>query len=130
MNRRPAGRELDLNLHVLDRQVVDRDGKMVCKVDDLEFERGSDGALYVAAMLVGPRALGRRIGGRLGRWFVSVAQRLATEPMQRIDFALVDEIGSAIKLTSSRTDIGVAPLEDWVNRYVISRVPGSRHESE
>jgi hypothetical protein len=130
MSERPAGRVLDLNLHLLDRQVQDRDGKMVCKVDDLEFERGAEGALYVAAILVGPRALGRRIGGRLGRWFVSIAERLATEEMKRIDFALVDEIGSAIKLTCGRTDLHVAPLEDWVRSYVIDRVPGSRHASE
>jgi hypothetical protein len=130
MNERAAGRELDLNLHVLDRQVVDRDDKLVCKVDDIEFERGSDGALYVAAILIGPRALGKRIGGRLGRWFISIAERLSTSEMKRIDFALVDDIGSAMKLTSSRDDLDVAPLDDWVDHYVISRIPGSHHAGE
>ena len=130
MNDRPAGRELDLNLHLLDRQVVDRDDKLVCKIDDLEFERGTDGAVYVAAILVGPRALGKRIGSRLGRWFVSIAERLSTDEMKRIDFAIVDDIGSAIKLTSSRDDLRVAPLDDWLDRYVVARIPGSRHAGE
>jgi hypothetical protein len=130
MNERPPGRELDLNLHLLDRQVVDRDGKLVCKVDDIEFERGVDGSLYVAAILVGPRALGKRIRGRLGRWFVSIAERLSTHDMKRIDFAIVDDIGSAIKLTSSRDDLRVAPLDDWLDHYVIARIPGSRHAGE
>jgi hypothetical protein len=128
MNQRPTGRELDL--HLLDRQVVDRDDKLVCKVDDLEFDRGENGALYVAAILVGPRALGKRIGGRLGRWFVSIAERLSTEEMKRIDFAIVDDIGSAIKLAASRDDLKVAPLDDWVDKYVIARIPGSHHASK
>jgi hypothetical protein len=130
MNDRPAGREMDLDLHLLDRQVIDRDDKLVCKVDDLEFERGADGEAYVAAILVGPRALGKRIGSRLGRWFVSIAERLSTDEMKRIDFAIVDDIGSAIKLTSSRDDLHVAPLDDWLDQYVIARIPGSRHAGE
>jgi hypothetical protein len=130
MNQRPTGRELDLDLHLLDRQVVDRDDKLVCKVDDLEFDRGENGALYVAAILVGPRALGKRIGGRLGRWFVSIVERLSTEEMKRIDFAIVDDIGSAIKLAASRDDLKVAPLDDWVDKYVIARIPGSHHASK
>lgn len=130
MNDRPRGRELDLNLHLLDRQVVDRDGKMVCKVDDLELERGADGSVYVAAILVGPRALGRRIGGRLGRWFCSIAERLSTAEMIRIDIALVSDIGSAITLSTGREDLDAAPLEDWVRHHVIERIPGSRHASE
>jgi hypothetical protein len=130
MNEKPDGRVLDLNLHLLDRQVVDRDGNLVCKIDDLEFERGADGSLYVATILVGPRALSRRIGGRLGVWMRSIAERLSTEEMKRIDFAQVDDIGSAIKLGASRDSLGAEPLEDWVREHIVSRIPGSRHESE
>ena len=130
MNERPAGRELDVHLHLLDRQVVDRDDKLVCKVDDLELEQGTDGALYVSAILVGPRAWGPRIGGRLGVWFYSIAERLSRQEMKRIDFALVQDIGSSIKLSASRDELGVAPLEDWVRDHVVARIPGSGHESK
>jgi hypothetical protein len=130
MNRPPGGRVLDLNLHLLDRQVVDTDGLLVCKVDDIELEPGENGALYVTAILVGPRALGTRIGGRLGRWITSIASRQATDPPPRIDMGIVADIGSAVTLDAHRADLGVAPLEDWVDRYIISRIPGSRHEGE
>jgi sporulation protein YlmC with PRC-barrel domain len=130
MSDQPAGRMLDLNLHLLDRQVTDTEGLLVCKVDDLELEPGEDGALYVAAILVGSRALGRRIGGRLGRWIISIANRQATTPPPRIDISRVRAIGSAVTLDAHRADLGVAPLDDWVDRHVISRIPGSRHESE
>lgn len=126
-NDKPSARTLDLNIALLDRQVIDRDGQLVCKVDDVEFERGEDGNLYVAAILVGPRARGARVGGRVGRWISGIAQRLSTAEMPRIDMSLVSEIGSAIKLGASRSDLDVDPLEDWVRDKIIARIPGSGH---
>jgi sporulation protein YlmC with PRC-barrel domain len=127
------GRTLDLNLHLLDRQVIDRDGHLVCKIDDLELEIDEAGRPYVTAILVGPRALGPRLGGRLGRWMTAIGRRLSEgQRLQppRIDFAQVTEIGSAITLARRRDELEVSSLEDWVDTYVISRIPGSRHESE
>ena len=57
-----AGRVIDLHLHLLDRQVIDSDGRFVCKVDDLEFDLDELGRPYVVAILVGPRALGSTPG--------------------------------------------------------------------
>ena len=126
-----TARELDLNLHLLDRQVVDVNGLMVCNVDDLELTTDERGRLIVTAILVGPRALGPRIGGRLGRWIASIAGRIAdTDGPPRIDFNTVTEIGSDIRLRVPRRQLDAAPLEDWVVRYVVARIPGSRHESQ
>lgn len=125
-------RVLDLHLHLMDRQVVDREGRLVCNVDDLELELDDTGRPFVAAILVGPRALGPRLGGRLGRWVVSIASRMAggeTEP-PRIDFEEVTEIGSAILLSCRLDELDVTSLEHWVDRYVIGRIPGAKHESE
>jgi sporulation protein YlmC with PRC-barrel domain len=125
-----SGRELDLHLHLLDRQVVDRDGRLVCKVDDLELALDELGRPYVTAILVGPRALGPRLGGRLGRWTAAIADRLATGAPPRIDFAQVTDIGSAVTLARRADELDVAPLEAWVDRHVIAPIPGSRHEGE
>jgi hypothetical protein len=130
MTEKPHGRSLDVNLHLLDRQVVDRDGLFVCKVDDLELERGAEGAVYVTKILAGPRALGPRLGGRLGVWVRSIAERLSTGPMPSIDFALVEDIDSAVTLSASRDDLAVGELEDWVRDHIVARVPGSRHAGE
>ncbi|MDQ1722011.1 MAG: hypothetical protein QOI26_1745 [Pseudonocardiales bacterium] len=127
------GRTLDLHLQLLDRQVVDRDGRFVCKVDDLEFEIDELGHPYVTAILVGPRALGPRLGGRLGRWVAAIGRRLSggqSEQPPRIDFAQVTDIGSAITLARRHDELGVTPLEAWVDAHVIAPIPGSRHESE
>ena len=127
------GRTLDLHLHLLDRQVVDSDGRLVCKVDDLELDVDETGRPFVTAILVGPRALGPRLGGRLGRWVTAIARRLSdgqSEQPPRIDFAQVSDIGSAITVARQLDELNVTPLERGVDAHVISRIPGSRHESE
>jgi sporulation protein YlmC with PRC-barrel domain len=127
----PEGRELDLELHLLDRQVIDSEERLVCKVDDVELELDESGHPCVTAILVGPRALGPRIGGRLGHWFTAIAARLAgSEQPPRIDFGHVVEIGDAIKISRTVQELNVTPLESWVHDNVIERIPGSGHESE
>ncbi len=126
-------RTLDLYLHLMDRQVVDPDGRMVCKVDDLELELDAAGRPCVTALLVGPRALGPRVGSRLGRWMAAVAARLADPDRRtppRIDFAQVTEIGSAVQVARRVDELDVAPLEGWVDRHLVGRIPGSGHASE
>lgn len=126
-----AGRELDLHLQLMDRQVVDTEGRLVCKVDDLELALDEQGRPYVTAILAGQRALGRRLGGRLGRWTAAIATRLAGSPdPPRIDFGLVVDIGSAVTVARSPGELPVAALEGWVDEHLIARIPGSRHEGE
>jgi sporulation protein YlmC with PRC-barrel domain len=118
---------------MLDRQVVDTDGRLVCKVDDLELEIDETGHPYVTAILVGPRALGPRLGGRLGRWVTAIGRRLSdgqSEQPPRIDFAEVTDISSAITLARRHDELGVTSLEAWVAAHVITHIPGSGHESE
>jgi sporulation protein YlmC with PRC-barrel domain len=124
----------DLHLRLLDHQVVDQDGGLVCNVDDLEFAEGRGGLWHVSAVLVGPQALGPRLPGRLGQWWMAVGRRLSvrgdTEP-RRIPFERVTEIGSSVVVDGTRDEFGVAALEDWVREHVVAPIPGSRHhESE
>jgi sporulation protein YlmC with PRC-barrel domain len=123
----------DLALQLLDHQVVDPEGGMICKVDDIELARHRDGSWYVAALLSGPQALGPRLPGRLGRWVMAIGQRFSlhdrAEP-HRIPFERVTEIGSAVTVDRRRDELRLAPLEDWVREHVVDRIPGSRHESE
>jgi sporulation protein YlmC with PRC-barrel domain len=123
----------DLRLRLLDHQVVDGDGGLVCKVDDVEFEQSPDGSWHVAALLCGPQALGPRLPGRLGRWVMAVGRRLSLHPdaaPRRIPFERVTDIGSAVTVDRARDRLDVAVLEDWVREHVIDPIPGSRHESE
>jgi sporulation protein YlmC with PRC-barrel domain len=123
----------DLRLRLLDRQVVDPDGRPVCKVDDVEFARGETGAWEVSALLSGPLALGPRLPGLFGRWVVAVGRRLSRQPAprpRRIPFERVTGIAASVTVDRRRDELGIAALEDWVREHVIDPIPGSRHASQ
>ncbi|GAB2813434.1 PRC-barrel domain-containing protein [Lentzea nigeriaca] len=119
---------LRVDFDLLDRQIVDLDGYLVGKVDDIEFGTAADGRPVVAAILVGHHALGRRIGGVLGRWMAAVARRLHTtgdpQPL-RIPFERVAKIGSALWLDVRHELLDTPALELWLRDNVIGRIPGA-----
>jgi sporulation protein YlmC with PRC-barrel domain len=125
-----AGRTLEAGLHLLDRQLIDKDGRLAGKVDDLELELPSGGGPpTVTAILAGPGALSRRIGGRFGAWLEAVANRLRDgddEHPARVSFAVVKRIGSAIDLSVPKTELETDRLEAWTRDHLIGKLPGAR----
>jgi hypothetical protein len=125
----PSGRIVDAGLDLLDRQIVDVDGRMAGKCDDLDMPSpDGGGAPSVTAILAGPGALASRIGGRPGRWIASVHARLQDpEPtgLASISFGVVKRLGVVIELSVHREDLQVMRLETWVRDRIISHIPGS-----
>jgi sporulation protein YlmC with PRC-barrel domain len=100
---------IDGALNLLDRQILDCDGKMVGKVDDIELTQQEDG-LAITAVLTGPAALLHRLGGRLGNQLVTTWDRLKpSEPDRtrpwRITMDRVDRLDSALHLAVARDDV-------------------------
>ena len=124
-----AGRVLEAGLHLLDRQLVDKDGRLAGKVDDLELELPEGGGPpVVTAILAGPGALSRRVGGRLGAWLEAVANRLRDGDRRRparISFGVVKRVGSAIELSVPRADLETNRLEAWTRDHLIGHLPGA-----
>jgi sporulation protein YlmC with PRC-barrel domain len=116
---------VDLDLDLLDRLVVDRDGEPVARVDDVELEL-HDGTLVLTALLVGPEALGGRIGGRVGRWLADAGRRLRTDLAEppRIPMGLVEELGDRIRLSVHREDLDFPRSEAWFRDHLVDRLPG------
>jgi sporulation protein YlmC with PRC-barrel domain len=130
-----AGRTLDAGLHLLDRQLVDSEGKMAGKVDDLElqFPDGGVGPPILTAIYAGPGALSRRIGGKIGAWIESVHARLHHEAEPgpaRVPFGVVKRIENEIGLSVPKRDLDVSLFEDWVRDRIISKIPGAQHEAD
>lgn len=123
--RTRAPEPVRIDFHLLDRQIVDRDGNPVGKVDDVELTADPNtGRLWVTALLCGQRVL----GGRLGRWVAAPARRLAAAentPPLRVDISVVAEIGSAITLSVRRELLPAPPLETWLTTHLIARIPGA-----
>ena len=124
-----GGRVVDAGLELLDRQLVDVDGRMAGNVDDLRLTwPDGGGPPFVDAILSGPGALSRRIGGRLGRWIAGVHGRLQDcdlEGPASVSFGVVRSIGSDIRLTVRLDQLGTQRFQAWVRDRVVTRIPGS-----
>jgi hypothetical protein len=129
----PGGRRLDAALHLMDRQILDPDGRMAGKVDDLQLTAREDGTLVVTAILTGPGAQGRRLPGLLGRIVLATWRRLYgdSDPQPgRIGSDHVVEIGSAVRVSLRREDLPNQSLEHWARRQIIGKLPGAGHAPE
>ena len=126
-----TGRQIWTVLELLDRQLVDRDGRLVGKVDDVEFEVSDEpGALpQVRALLAGLGALANQIGGDAGRALAVAERRLAAErdrQPSRVEIGLVRDVGSAIMLDADGEELDTNRGERWVARRRDRQDPGSR----
>jgi len=122
----PAG-TIDAHLELLDRQILDNEGRMIGKVDDLEIAERDDGRIYVTALLSGPGALGPRFGGGLGTIVTSTWSRLSgrTEPA-RVEWSQVATVATAIRLSVGRTTVALDGFETWMRDRVVAAIPGSK----
>jgi sporulation protein YlmC with PRC-barrel domain len=100
--------ELDAAFELLDRQLLDVDGLMLGKVDDVELTQTDDG-LTVTALLTGQIALLHRLGGSLGNEMA--AKYVLLRPSEtnrsrpwRIPIEDVDRLDSAVHLRVQRDE--------------------------
>jgi len=130
VNRGAAGRVLDAGLKLLDRQLIDSQGMLAGKVDDLELTPSQDDPqrLYVTAILAGPGALAGRLGGRLGHLLERIANRLRDSPQDRparVPFGLVKQLNSAVDLWVAKEELETDRLEQWARQTIIAKLPGA-----
>ena len=130
-----TGRVIDVGLEVLDRQIVDSKGRLAGKVDDLElaFPEDGTGPPYVIAIISGPGALARRLGGRLGSWIEAAYGRLHDERPPRparVPFSIVKSINNHVEVSVERDTLESDRLERWARDHVIGKIPGAKHAAE
>jgi sporulation protein YlmC with PRC-barrel domain len=112
--------ELDIGLHVVDHQLLDRNGRRCGKVDDLAIEGGPGEVPEVVALFVGPGYWGPRAGwiGRLAGWIGGSAK-------VRVDWDEVAKVDSAVRLKRDATTLGLGRGDDRLRPYV-EKIPGAR----
>jgi sporulation protein YlmC with PRC-barrel domain len=129
-------RELLAGLHLVDHQIIDCNGRMAGKVDDLELELADaddPGAEppVVTAILSGAGALARRLEGRLGRWLESLDARLSAERVpSRVPFEMVTEVGSHVRVNVTRDELETNRGEQWARDTIVGHIPGAGHAPE
>ena len=112
--------EIDIGLHVLDHQLLDKDGRRCGNVDDLAIEGGAGEAPEVVAILVGPGYWPQRAGliGRLAGW-IGGGRRV------RVAWSDVRKVDSAVELKREATELGLGRGDDRLRPY-LDKIPGAR----
>jgi sporulation protein YlmC with PRC-barrel domain len=130
-----AGRVMHAGLQLLDRQLVDRTGRLCGKVDDLELsEPDEHGVVHVTAVLTGPGALMCRVGRkRLGSWLRRLAAVVVPSDRDdpvRVPFGRVADIGDHVTLSLEREEVATFGGERWARDHVVAHIPGSGHRAD
>ena len=131
-----AARVLLTALHLLDHQLVDADGTLVGKVDDVEIQVDRDEGAHLGALLSGPGVLASRLGHTgYGRWRERMEHDIdgPSGRTARIPVAAVRSFDATIQLNLPATQLAPYGSERWVAEHVIGHIPGSgvpRHEDD
>jgi hypothetical protein len=107
---------------VLDGQLLSSDIVRLARVADVELASDDDGGLRVAAVAIGPEALGRRIAARVGRFLGRV---LDGRFDHRIGLEEIVEIGPWIRLRGTADDYDIGARDRWLADHLLRFVPGS-----
>ena len=122
---RVAGRIIDAELDLLDRQVLDRDAVQTTTVDDLELTdvdaARPDPAIppELVCILSGP-VLGTRLFGG----------RPPDSRFERIAWAHVSRLGTVVELDVPADSLDATWIERWFRDRIVARIPGGRHDPE
>lgn len=124
---------MDLGKHVVDKELLDRDGLRAGKVDDLLLEIGeprADGVLptpAVVAIICGPMALAIDMPRPI-QWLARQIYRLlgvANPQPVEVGWEHVTAIDVVVHLDLARDEMGVMDVANAVNRRYIGRLPGA-----
>ena len=107
-------KKLHLGHHVLDHQLLDKDGRRCGNVDDLAIEEGE-----VTAILSGPGYWPNR-AGRLGR----LAGWIGRSKRVRIPWEEVTKVDSGVHLRGTASEYGLGSGDDRL-RPLLARIPGA-----
>jgi hypothetical protein len=122
-------RQIDLIGEVLDKQLVDRDGKQMGRVDGLVLEwRGSEPP-RVRAIDSGFVVLARRLHPRLDRWLRALRRRFPVRRAARYRVGwenVLDVTRHHVQLDVEAEQTHAFDWERWLRRRVVAKVPGEK----
>ena len=117
---------MDLVRDVLDKEVVDRNGREMGRVDSVVLEIRDDGPPRVTAIELGPAVLAYRVLPILGRCAAALelAFGIAEGRPLRIAFGNILDISNRVKVDVAVGETVAARVEQRLRSWV-SSIPGS-----
>jgi hypothetical protein len=118
---------MDVVRDVLDKSVIDRNGREMGRIDGILLEQQPNQPVRLAAVLIGPAALGDRLHSALGRLVRRIERRFGVDQNRpaRIAFADIDDIETKVRLRLAIGDTAVAAVEQRLRSWLL-QLPGSR----
>ena len=121
---------MDLVRDILDKQLLDRNGKPMGRVDGLVMRVGEGSKPRITHLEIG----GATLAARLHSAFEEIVKRFGRlwgpkrpQPV-RIPWSRVETVGRDIKLDVEAKETGAIAWEMWIARHIIERIPGSGRE--
>jgi sporulation protein YlmC with PRC-barrel domain len=113
-----------LTRDVLDRQLIDRRGHRMGRVDGIVLELRPGELPKVAFMESGGGAPWRRLGRRMAGWVEAIQRRLpGSDEPARVPWATVLRMDAAIEVSLDATETPEMALELWLRKHVVRHMP-------
>jgi sporulation protein YlmC with PRC-barrel domain len=118
---------VDVVRDVLDKGVVDRHGREMGRVDGIVLDNETNQPPRLAAILIGPAALGDRLHPMCGRFMRRLEKWLGLDHNRpvRIDFSDINSIERKIRVRLTVGETAVDAVEQRLRAWVV-RLPGAR----
>ena len=118
---------MDVVRDVLDKSVIDRNGREMGRVDGIVVDNRPNQPLRLAAILIGPAALADRLHPGLGGPVRRVEKWLGLDQNRpaRIEFGDIDHVEGKVRLRLPIGDTAVAAIEQRLRSWVL-RLPGAQ----
>jgi sporulation protein YlmC with PRC-barrel domain len=120
--------DIHLVRDLLDKQLVDRDGRRMGKVDGIVIHPRRGKAPRVAAIETGAAVLGARLHPALGRRVERLLARLTRrgeEPV-RVPLEKILHRGLQIQVDLDARRTSALAVERWLAERIVGRIPGGR----
>jgi sporulation protein YlmC with PRC-barrel domain len=111
---------VDLAHDLLDKKVIDRNGRDMGRVDSIVLEIRDGASPRIAAIEIGPAVLAQRLHPVLGRWIAALEHGLGVDEGRpvRIPYSAILDIQDHVKVDLAFGDTAAATVEQRLRRWV------------
>lgn len=112
---------------LLDKQLVDREGEPLGRVDGIVMSYSADAPPRLTHFEMGAQTLAPRLPRPFQGMLAWLGQRLSPRsgPPYRIETSRIIQLGRTIKVDIDGTRSAARETERWVRDHIVARIPGS-----